>query len=77
MIPVKGCTYLIQYLNFEEPDSSYYGTGVYTGEVEEDSDEEDLTKGFLYEFINLKTESKHTSKRGLFAAQDILKKVNI
>ena len=76
MIPVKGCTYLIQYVNFFEPHTSYYGPGTFTGIIEEDSDEPDPSRGILYEFTNLETTTNHLCKKGLFSKEDILKKIN-
>jgi hypothetical protein len=74
MIPIKDKIYLIQYLDFKVPEASYYGHARFTGSVEEDSEETDLSKGFLYEFELLDVK-KSLIKLALFGEEDILKKI--
>jgi hypothetical protein len=66
---VEGKRYTIQFLDFTKPSASYYGSGIYTGNIEEDSDEPDLNKGFLYEFCNL--ENRPSNELAYFNLEDI------
>lgn len=66
---VEGKRYTIQFLDFTKPSASYYGSGVYTGTIEEDSDEPNLNKGVLYEFSNL--ENRPVNELAYFNLEDI------
>ena len=72
MIPIKYRTYLIQYVDFKTTKASYFGPGIHTGSIEEDSDEQDLSKGILYEFIILEN---NISRVAFFSKDDILKQI--
>ena len=76
MIPEKNKYYKIKYTDSYSEEASYEGTARFTGEIEEDSDEQDLTKGLLYVFKDL--ERKHTLfDFAYFAEEDIIEEVNI
>lgn len=76
MIPEKDKFYKIKYTDPQSEDASYGGPARFTGEVEEDSDEQDLSKGFLYVFTDL--EREHTIfDYAFFAEEDIVEEVNI
>jgi len=75
MIPVTGKRYYIDYVDPKWPDASYRGEGLYTGEIEEDSDEQDLSKGFLYRFEELEADLGFTPT-GLFSEEDIVEQLD-
>ena len=68
----KNKAYLIQYVDFEKPKASYFGPGIHTGKIEEDSDEQDISKGILYEFIILEN---NITRVAFFSKDDILKQI--
>lgn len=76
MIPEKYKFYKIKYIDPYSEVASYEGIAKFTGVVDEDSDEMDLTKGFLYVFDSL--ERKDTIfTEAFFAEEDIIEEVNI
>lgn len=76
MIPEEGKFYKIKYIDPFTSDASYEGIGRYTGDMEEDSEEEDLSKGILYVFDSLERDQAFFSD-AYFAEEDIIEEVNI
>jgi hypothetical protein len=74
MIPETGKRYYIDYRDHQFPEFSYIGTGTFTGVIEEDSDEVDPSKGFLYRFDSLEVDFGFTDS-GVFAEEDIIEEV--
>jgi hypothetical protein len=74
MIPEKDKYYKIKYTDPHSDLASYVGTARFTGEVEEDSDEQDLTKGFLYVFDDLEKDDTFF-EMAFFAEEDIVEEV--
>jgi hypothetical protein len=75
MIPEKDKFYKIKYTDPYSDIASYEGPARFTGEIEEDSDEQDLSKGFLYVFKDL--ERDHTFfDFAFFAEEDIIEEIN-
>ena len=76
MIPEKDKYYKIKYTDPHCDLVSYEGTARFTGEIDEDSDEEDLSKGFLYIFDNLEKDDTFF-ETAYFAEEDIVEVVDL
>lgn len=74
MIPEKDKLYRIEYTDPKYPDASYSGIAKYTGEIEEDSEESDLTKGFWYVFDCLEVEDDFLTYAS-FAEEDLIEEI--
>ena len=74
MIPIKDKLYKIQYTDPVCREGDYRGLGRFTGYVEEDSDEPDLTKGIIYRFTELENNFGFTCE-GFFGEEDIIEEV--
>lgn len=75
MIPEKDKFYKIKYIDPQCEDASYEGPARFTGDVEEDSDEEDLSKGFLYVFKDLEIHYTFFDY-AFFAEEDIIEEIS-
>jgi hypothetical protein len=74
MIPIKDKLYKISYTDPTCREADYKGVGRFTGYIEEDSDEPDLTKGIIYRFTGLETAFGFTTE-GFFGEEDIIEEV--
>jgi hypothetical protein len=76
MIPEKDKFYNIKYIDPYSDLASYEGSARFTGDIEEDSDEQDLSKGFLYVFDSLERDNTFFDY-AFFAEEDIIEEINI